>query len=143
MQFQFAFKHMDVSEALKSYAEEKLVEKIQKFVTKPIDAKVTFAVDRHKHTAHCSFHAGGGFNFEVEHCCDDMYASFDRMVDKLEKQLRKHKEILKDHRHRNVADAVELMANQAAEAQDSSGSDDELVDAGDIVKFEKSKKVSH
>ena len=42
MQFQFYFKQMESSEALKSYAQDKIENLVNKFVTKPIEVHVTF-----------------------------------------------------------------------------------------------------
>lgn len=138
MQFSFTFKHMEASEALQSYTQQKLGDKISKFVTKPIEARVIFSVDRHKsHTAHCHLVGGDGFNIEVEHSCEDMYGSIDRLTDKLESQLRKHKEKLKDHRQRSGKMIGEV--DDDADAVDAAPSIDEreMVDAGDIVKMQK------
>jgi ribosomal subunit interface protein len=138
MNFQFTFRHMDTSEALEGYAAEKLREPIDKFVTKAIDAHVTFSVQRHQHTAHLHLRAGDGFGIEVEHTSQDMYASVDQMVDKLATQLRKQKEKLKDHKapklHERMAEAGVENAPVTAAAPEA------LVDAGDIVKFEQAKK---
>ena len=49
MQFQFSFKHMESSQALSQLAETKIKDKVSKFVTKPIEAHVTFVVERHDH----------------------------------------------------------------------------------------------
>jgi putative sigma-54 modulation protein len=122
---------MDSSPALQKYTEEKLKEKISKFVTKPIEAKVSFSVQRHSHTAHCSLVAGDGFDLEVEHTCADMYGSVDHIADKLVSQLKRQKEKLKDHKpekHRRAAREV------FAEA------DGDGVDAEDILKYEQAKR---
>lgn len=130
MQFRFSFKHMETSEALQNYAEEKIKVEVEKFVTKPIEAHVTFSVDRHQHHVLCSLAGGDGFTVNVEHECDDMYASVDRMIDKMVTQLKKKKEKLKDHKHQK---SQELFALPYA--------DDDFdaipIDAADIVKFEK------
>lgn len=126
MQFQFSFRHMDSSSALQSYAEQKLKEKIEKFVTKPIEAQVFFSVMRHQHSAHLRLKAGDGFNVDVEHTSEDMYATIDQMADKLEAQLRKQKEKLKDHKQ----------VKQATAPSGRSTAEDEAVDAAEILKFE-------
>lgn len=128
MQFQFSFRHMDTSPALQDYAEEKLREKIDKFVTKPIDAHVFFSVMRHQHSAHLKLNAGDGFSVDVEHSSPDMYATVDQMADKLEAQLRKHKEKLKDHKPVVVAPFKDKV------------SDADSVDATEILKFEAGRK---
>jgi putative sigma-54 modulation protein len=137
MQFQFAFRHMESSPALQGYAEEKLREKIQQFVTKAIEAHVTFSVVRHSHTAHLSFKGGDGFSLDVEHTSGDMYASIDQLVDKLTVQLKRHKEKLKDHKQ--VKATPELVA-VVGEARTPTVAAAEVVDAGDIVKFEAARK---
>ena len=135
MQFHFSFRHMQTSEALQNYAEQKLSEKILKYVTKPIEAHVSFSVVRHEHIAHCSLRAGDGFSIEVEHSCGDMYGSIDHMVDKLAAQLKKQKEKLKDHKHEKSIRQLAVGADNY-----SFDRDPEVVDAGDIVKYEQSRR---
>lgn len=136
MQFQFAFKHMESSPSLSSYAEEKLKERIEKYVTKPIDALVVFSVVRHEQTAHVHLRAGDGFGIEVEHTCEDMYASIDQLADKLSAQLKKHKEKLKNHKaiRRAMSDAHAEVVNPTDAVQEAP------VNAEDIVKFEAARK---
>jgi putative sigma-54 modulation protein len=129
MQFQFSFRHMDTSPALQNYAEEKLREKIDKFVTKPIEAHVFFSVVRHQHAAHFKLNAGDGFSVDVEHQSQDMYATIDEMADKLEAQLRKHKEKLKDHK-----------LTQLPEFREKKPIPEDAVDAAEILKFEAGRK---
>lgn len=132
MHFQFTFKHMDSSQALQTYAEQKLTEKIAKFVTKPIEAHVMFSVMRHTQTAHVSLRAGDGFDLEVEESSADMYASVDGLVDKLVAQMKKHKEKLKDHKQPRLSKVL---------AEEVDGEEEEAaVDAGEILKYEKGRK---
>jgi putative sigma-54 modulation protein len=125
MQYLYSFKHMDSSPALQSYCEEKLSDRIRKFVTKPIAAHVTFSVTRHQQTVHLSLDAGDGFGIQVEHTSEDMYASIDQLADKLTAQLKKQKEKLKDHKG-NRSRPLTLVAE----------SDSDSVDADDILKYE-------
>ena len=135
MQFQFSFKHMDTSKALSEYAETKIKEKILKFSTKPIEAHLTFSVDKHNHAAHCKVVGGDGFNVQVDALSEDMYATVDKMVDKLEAQLKKHKEKLKDHKLNNHK-------SERLQALTGGGSqfEDDAVDAEEIVKFEAARR---
>lgn len=132
MRFQFSFKHMDSSEALKNYAEGKLRQEIQKFATKPVECHLTFAVDRHNHTTHLSFNGGDGFLFQVDYTCTDMYGSVDHVVDKLETQLRKQKEKIKHHKgHKSKRDLVNVVERTFDNAE---------IDAADILKYEAAKR---
>ena len=131
MQFRFAFKHMPTSEALQDYARNKINTEVSKFSTKPIEAQVTFSVDKHKHTVVCSIIGGDGFSCNVEHVCDDMYGSVDHMIDKLSSQLAKRKSKLKDHKFPKNR---ELFASPNSELEYAN----QEVDASDILKFENS-----
>lgn len=135
MQFQFSFKHMETSKALSDYAESKIKDKIMKFSTKPIEAHLTFSVDKHKHSAHCKVVGGDGFNLQVDALSEDMYATVDKMVDKLEVQLKKHKEKLKDHKlHDQKVERLHALAGGGSQFEDES------VDAADIMKFEAARR---
>lgn len=132
MQFLYSFKHMETSEALQTYTEQKLSDRIRKFVTKPIAAHITFSVVRHQHTVHVSLDAGDGFGIEVEHTSVDMYASVDQLADKLTKQLKKQKEKLKDHKGDRMLRSITLVAEAEG--------DGESVDADDILKYEAARR---
>jgi ribosomal subunit interface protein len=131
MQFRFSFKHMETSQALQNYAKEKIRVEVEKFVTKPIEAHVTFSVDRHQHQVICSLAGGDGFTVNVEHACPDMYGSVDHMIDKMVTQLKRKKEKLKDHKAQYKAPIP--FRSVAAEDEFEAAP----IDAGDIVKFEK------
>ena len=137
MQIRFAFKHMETSEALQDYARSKILVEVSKFVSKPVEAQVTFAVDRHKHQVTCALLGGDGFSVNVEHVCEDMYASVDLMIDKLSSQLKKRKDRLKDHKSPKKRDPF------SSQSGDSEYANAE-VDASDILKFEQSlrRKIS-
>jgi len=133
MQYHFSFKHMETSTSLESYAESKLAEKISKFVTKPIEAHVFFSVSKHIHIAHLHLKAGDGFTTDVECESGDMYATIDLMADKLEAQLKKHKEKLKSHKV-SPRSLVRLVGSE------ESVTDEDAVDAADIIKYENARK---
>jgi ribosomal subunit interface protein len=99
MEMQFYFKEMDSSDALRDYAELKIRDKVSKLSSKPVMAHVTFSLQPPKRKIHLHLHAGDGVSSEVEIVDEDMYAAIDKMVDTLEEQLRRQKEILKDHRN--------------------------------------------
>ncbi len=104
MQFRFSFKHMETSPGLEKYAREKIQIEVGKFVTKPIEAHVTFSVDKYEQHVLCTLSGGDGFKLNVEHSCEDMYGSIDHMIDKLVTQLQRKKEKLKDHKHIKARD---------------------------------------
>lgn len=89
MNISITFRHMDASEAIKAYAREKIA-KLQKFLREPMTAKVTLSLDKLRHSAETRISSGGA-HLEAREISDDMYASIDKMIDKLERQIRGNK----------------------------------------------------
>lgn len=100
MQVRFSFKNTQASAALKDYTEEKIVKLINKFVTKPVEAQITFSADRHLKNVHCVVAGGDGFNAQVEASSADIRTAVDNILDKLQTQLQRQKEKLKNHKAR-------------------------------------------
>ncbi len=134
MQFQFSFKHMQVSESLKSYTEGKVKSLVKKFVTKPIEAKITFSVDKHRHEAHLALMGGDGFLVQVDHACSDMYGSVDIVLQKLAAQLKKKKDRLKKHKGNRNIRSMRFADPDSIDYQVAE------VDASDIVAFEEARR---
>jgi putative sigma-54 modulation protein len=86
MNVSITFRHMDASEAIKKHAAAKLG-KLQKFLRQPMTAKVTISVDKLKHVAEARVSSGGA-HLEAKESSGDMYTSLDRMIEKLERQIR-------------------------------------------------------
>ncbi|HEY8947172.1 MAG TPA: ribosome-associated translation inhibitor RaiA [Polyangiaceae bacterium] len=80
------FRHVDPSDALKRYSEEKIA-KLQKFLRQPMTAKVTLSLDRLKQVAEVRI-SSGGEHLEAKEATNDMYASIDVVLGKLERQIR-------------------------------------------------------
>ena len=131
MQFRYVFKRMESSDTLRDYTESKLREKIEKYVTKPIEVQVTYSVDKHNQQVRCSLTGGDGFNIDVEHTCNDIYASVDNMLDKLTVQLQKQKDKIKDYKRHNKEGSIKNLEL-----------DQDYIDAEEIVEYEKHKKAN-
>jgi putative sigma-54 modulation protein len=93
------FRHMDVSQAVKSYAEERL-QKIRKyFQGEPIAAHATFAVERnHNHMAEFQITLPNGIVIQARETTEDMYSSIDLAGARIERQVRKWKDKIRDHK---------------------------------------------
>jgi putative sigma-54 modulation protein len=65
------------------------------------EAHVTLSLERYLHQADINLHAGP-FHVRGKEKSEDMYASIDMAIDKIERQLKKHKERLKSHRPAHV-----------------------------------------
>jgi putative sigma-54 modulation protein len=96
MQITTTFRHMDPSEALKGYAEEKL-ERVKKYIDEPIVVQVFLTVEKIRHMAEVTITAKG-ITIKAAEESNDMYASLDAVSDKIERQLRRFKERIKAHK---------------------------------------------
>jgi putative sigma-54 modulation protein len=96
MQTTTTFRHLEPSDALKNYAEEKL-ERIKKYIDEPIVAQVFMTVEKIRHCAEVTLTAKG-ITIKASEETNDMYAAIDSVVDKIERQLRRYKERIKDHK---------------------------------------------
>ncbi len=90
MNIAITFRQMDATEAVKGYATDK-ISKLQKFLRQPMQTQVTVSCQNREHTVEVDLHSGTQ-RFHAHEASDDMYASIDKVVDKLERQIRAHKD---------------------------------------------------
>jgi putative sigma-54 modulation protein len=99
MTLNVSFKHMDSSNTLRAYAEEKS-ERLKKYFKGKITITWNFVIENQTRVAHCHL-LGNHMNYFAESANGDFYASVDEAIERIERQLRKHKEIVKDHLHKH------------------------------------------
>ena len=99
MQLSTTFRHMDASQAVREYAAEKL-DKIRKYFNKdPISAHAVFAVERgFNHVADINITLPNGIVINAKEVTEDMYSSIDLAAARIERQVRKWKEKIRDHK---------------------------------------------
>lgn len=88
--------HLDVTPSLREHVENKL-ERIIRHVDDLIDLSVTLSVDKLVQKAEVNAHLSGK-DIHVEATAEDMYAAIDLLMDKLDRQVLKHKEKISTHR---------------------------------------------
>ena len=94
--------HLDVTPALRTYVTSKL-DRITRHFDQVVDVKVILTVEKQKEKerrqkADCNLHVKGNDMFaESSHA--DLYAAVDELVDKLDRQVVRHKDRLQDHHH--------------------------------------------
>jgi ribosome hibernation promoting factor len=98
MQINITFRNLEATEAIKEYAREK-IERVHKYLDQAGEAHVVLSLERHLQHADLTIHAGT-FLLRGREKSEDMYASIDLAMDKIERQLRRYKEKLKRHHGR-------------------------------------------
>jgi len=94
--------HLEVTPALRSYVTTKL-DRIMRHFDQVVDVKVLLTVENQKEKerrqrAECNIHVKGSDLF-AESAHEDLYAAVDELVDKLDRQVVRHKDRLQNHHH--------------------------------------------
>lgn len=100
MNLNLAGHHVIITPAMRDYVTSK-IDKITRHFDHVIEVSVILSVEKLKQKAEASVHVRGKDIF-VETDSADMYASIDSLVDKLDRQILKHKEKNADRRNNVV-----------------------------------------
>ena len=91
MVFQFYFKRMHSSEALKSLSQRKMADVIERFLGDSGLVRITFSTEKNEQKIHCCFQGWNGTVLNASGASENMYATIDLVAQKLEAQLSRHK----------------------------------------------------
>ncbi|MDH5180615.1 MAG: ribosome-associated translation inhibitor RaiA [Gammaproteobacteria bacterium] len=95
MQLNITGHHVEVTESMHDYVHNKM-EKLERHFDHVTNVHVILSVEKNRQKAEATIHITGNDIFaNVED--ENMYAAIDALVDKLDRQIRKHKEKLTDH----------------------------------------------
>jgi len=123
MHVSVTFRHMDSSDALRKYAEEKSG-RIGRFLFDPVEIHWVLSVEKIRHIADATVSANG-VTIKAEETTQDMYSAIDNVLDKLYIQVKKHKDRVKGHKSGESIGDVPYVQTPI----DSSGATDEPASA--------------
>ncbi len=112
MQIHLTSRHLEITDDIRTYI-EKRAKKIEAIFNPVIDFQVVMEVEKNRYrteitlaTRKATFHAQGETH--------DVFSSLDDVIDKIEAQIRRHKERIKDRRHRlsRREVAIQLSGNE-------------------------------
>ena len=92
MQLNISGHHLDITPALRQHSNEKL-SKIKHHFDQVIDVNMILEVQKDVQMAEATIHLRGADLF-AKAASNDMYASIDKLINKLDSQILKHKEKL-------------------------------------------------
>jgi len=98
MDLSTTFRHIEPTDALRDYAEQK-VSRLQKFLRQPMTARITLSAEKHEHIVEVQLQSGGS-RYETREVSEDMYASIDSAIHKLERQIYDTKGMAESKRRR-------------------------------------------
>jgi putative sigma-54 modulation protein len=100
MQLNVTGHHVDVTPALRDYVATKL-QRLERHFDHVSDVHCILTVEKLAHKAEATIHLSGG-TIHADSTENDMYAAIDGLIDKLNRQVRKHKEKMTDHHAREA-----------------------------------------
>ncbi|MGA1561498.1 MAG: ribosome hibernation promoting factor [Gammaproteobacteria bacterium] len=96
MQLNLTGHHVEITDPLRSYVNEKM-DKLERHFDHVTNVHVVLSVEKLRQKAEADVHVSGAELF-AEATSEDMYAAIDSLIDKLDRQIIKHKEKLNAHR---------------------------------------------
>lgn len=99
-------RHMEITPAIREYATGKF-SKIKRHFDNVIDVNIILSVEKLRQKAEATIHISGKDVF-VECEDENLYAAIDALVDRLDRQVLKHKEKMTDRRHDGAGKHAEV-----------------------------------
>lgn len=96
MQIDLTGHHIELTPALRDYVDSKM-QRLERHFEHVTDTHVVLSVEKLRHKAEATLQVSGG-TVHADAIDEDMYAAIDALADKLDRQLKKHKEKISDHR---------------------------------------------
>jgi putative sigma-54 modulation protein len=107
MQTSVTFKNLDPTDTLKSYVRDKL-DRFDRYLDNPAEANVVLLVEKFRHIAEININ-GDRLTINGKEETNDMYSAIDMVLDKLEKQIKKNKQKIRERRPGVKAKNIALM----------------------------------
>ncbi len=97
MDITVTFRHFEPNDALKNYVKEK-TGRIEKYFSSINEAHVILAVEKRSHIAEVVVNVNRAKITAKDSSEDNMYSAIDMVMEKIEKQVKKHKDKVTDHK---------------------------------------------
>ncbi len=100
MQINLSGHHIEVSPALRDYVTSKL-QRLERHIDNVTNAHVVLSIEKLQQKAEATLHISGASVF-ADAVHEDMYAAIDALADKLDRQIKRHKEKRTQHHRSNT-----------------------------------------
>ncbi len=96
------FRHTESTEALKSYADEKVSHMLAKYLVHNAEAHVVLSVEKRDHTAEVKVYSKG-HDVSAKATTGDLYSAIDKVVDIIATLIKKQKEKMLTQKHHSAS----------------------------------------
>ncbi len=102
MQLNLSGQHIEITDSLRDHVNNKF-EKLTRHFDQVTNVHVVLTVEKQRHKAEATVHVSGADLFASDEN-ENMYTAIEHLVNKLDRQIIKHKDKLKDHHQAHGAD---------------------------------------
>jgi putative sigma-54 modulation protein len=125
------FRHTEPADSLRTYAEEKVL-KIKKYLDFPVEAHIVLEVEKFRHIAGVTLSLNGIIINGVEETAD-MYSAIDKVMDKIEKQVKRYRSKTRKRRTENRKTGDNLVLDETEEEVTAMGLDEPSIEVEKMV----------
>ena len=138
MRYQISGKQIDIGDALQVHVKDSLGDAVKKYAERPIDAQIVFSRSGHEFVCEAAVHLSTGLTASAKATDHEIYASFDKCCEKMEKQLRRYKRRLKDHQRARSEPVEHILGSSyiLAGSQDEDGDEPDSLQPMIIAEME-------
>lgn len=108
MKISVTFRNSEGEKWQKVYAEER-IQKLKKYLDTPAEAHIIVSMEKFRNFAEINLSANG-WNINAKEEAKDMHLAVDGCIEKIEKQLKKQREKIKEHKPRSIRHSKEKSA---------------------------------
>ncbi|HEU20103.1 MAG TPA: ribosome-associated translation inhibitor RaiA [Deltaproteobacteria bacterium] len=131
MQISLTFRNTDAEEWLKEHVNKRL-QKLARYIDKPVEAHVILSVEKFRNVAEVNLSSKGvKVNGKEEE--KEMITAVDNVIDKIERQLKKHKEKIRNRKENSSFNEIAAMATESVEVFDDDEGQPKVVEVRRIV----------
>ncbi len=112
-------RNLVITDAIREQVEKKL-DKFDKYFKSDVEAHATFSTQKNKHIVELTIPLKNDTIFRAESRTEDMYGSIDEAIEKISRQMRKHKTKIEKRFHDQESIRFEAIPENTEQYQDSS-----------------------
>lgn len=127
MKISVTFRNGEGENWQKEYAEERIV-KLKKYLDMPAEAHIILSTEKFRSFAEINLSANGS-NVNAKEEAKDMHLAIDSCIEKIEKQLKKQKDKIRDHKPRSIRHAE----GNVVEGQEEESTTSKIVETRKVV----------
>jgi len=113
MKISVTFRNGEGENWQKVYAEER-IQRLKKYLDAPAEAHIVVSMEKFRHFAEINLNSSG-WNINAKEEAKDMHLAIDSCIEKIERQLKKQIEKIREHKPRSIRRSKEKLDQEEAE----------------------------